>query len=101
MTTNGMQARAAARMVLTLSLVLGIGAAHAAGGTGHEASAEPVPVGEELVERCRDHREVLEFTRAQLRERTVLGRLDLLRQEHRKRERFVDAHCEDVGGHET
>ena len=98
MAWNGRDALGAAVMVL---VALGGDVAIAAGGTGHETSAEPVPTGEELVERCRDHREVLEFTRAQLQERNVLGRLDLLRREHRQRERFVDAHCEEVERHES
>ncbi|MDZ7825105.1 MAG: hypothetical protein U5R48_02560 [Gammaproteobacteria bacterium] len=101
MAGNGLDARGALGAALMVLVALGGDVAIAAGGTGHEASAEPVPTGEELVERCRDHREVLEFTRAQLRERTVLGRLNLLRREHRERERFVDAHCEDVGRHES
>ena len=101
MAGNGLDARGALGAALLLLVALGGDVAIAAGGTEHESSSEPVPAGDELVEHCRDHREVLEFTRAQLRERNVLGRLDLLRSEHRKRERFVDAHCEEVERHES
>jgi|AntRauTorckE6833_2_1112554.scaffolds.fasta_scaffold42901_1 hypothetical protein len=97
----GSHARGAVGAVLIGLLGFGGGVAHAASGGGHDAQPEPAPTGEERVERCAEYREDLEFTRAQLRERTVLGRLDLLRSEHRKRERFVDAHCEDVGRRET
>lgn len=81
----GVQARVAFGVLLAGLLALGAGMAAAAGRSEHEGAQEPVPTGEELAERCHDHREVLEFTRAQLRER----------------ERFVDAHCEDVGGKES
>ena len=96
MAGNGLDAGGALGAALVVLVALGGDVAVAAGDSEDESSAEPVPSGEQLVERCRDHREVLEFTRAQLRERNVLGRLDLLRSEHRKRERFVDAHCEEV-----
>jgi hypothetical protein len=98
----GVHARGACGVLLAGLVALAGDMALAAGGTTeHGAPKEPVPTGEALAERCHDYREVLEFTRAQLRERNVLGRLDLLRSVHRKRERFVDAHCEGIGGHES
>ncbi|HSG88563.1 MAG TPA: hypothetical protein VLA56_05080 [Pseudomonadales bacterium] len=71
----------------------GSGVVLAASDHGHEAHAEPVPVGAELAERCEDYREDLEFTRAQLSRQNVLGRWDFVRTQHRKREKFVNEHC--------
>jgi hypothetical protein len=73
------------------------GAAAASGGHGDEAP-EPVPTGAELAERCAEYREELEFTRAQLKARNVLGRWDFVKAEHRRREKFVDAHCDGEAG---
>lgn len=98
MVTRGRQAWVAAGIALA---TLGSGGADAAGGGGQDASPEPVPTGEQLAERCREYRQDLEFTRAQLRERNFLARLDLLRTAHRKRERFVDAHCEGIERRES
>lgn len=78
------------------SFMLAIGAG-AAADHGHDAHAEPVPTGAELAARCSEYREQLTFTRAQLKARNFLGRSDLFRSEHRKREQFVAANCGDSG----
>lgn len=48
---------------------------------------------EERSEVCATYAERLDQTRAQLQRRNALGRLDLLRAEHRAMERFVEDHC--------
>lgn len=47
----------------------------------------------ERSEICATYTERLDQTRTSLRRRNALGRLDLLRSEHRAMEQFVDAHC--------
>ena len=47
----------------------------------------------ERQELCATYADRLEITRTQLRRRNALGRLDLLRAEHRAMERFVEEHC--------
>jgi len=42
---------------------------------------------------CATYAERLDQTRAQLQRRNALGRLDLLRAEHRAMARFVEDHC--------
>lgn len=86
---------------LVLLGLLVVPSAFAASGGGHDDhDAEPVPTGAELAERCEAYAETLAFTREQLKRRNLLGRWNLLKSEHRERERFYDAYCrgDDHGG---
>jgi hypothetical protein len=75
-------------------LLAGAGAfAASGGGHGHEEAHEEVPTGAALVERCEEYAETLAFTREQLKRRTILGRWNFVKAEHRQRERFYDSYC--------
>ena len=75
-------------------LVTGTAAfAASGGGHGHEDAHEPVPTGAALAERCAEYAETLAFTREQLKRRTILGRWNFVKAEHRERERFYDSYC--------
>lgn len=79
---------------LLVALLTGAAAGPAAAASSYDAEqAEPVPRGAELAERCAEYRDELAFTRAQLKERNLLGRWDFLVAAHRKREKFVAEHC--------
>ena len=65
----------------------------ASGGHDDDAHHEPTPTGAALTARCSEYAEQLAFTREQLKRRNILGRSDLVKAEHRKRERFYDANC--------
>lgn len=81
------------RAALLAGLLAGSGCAmRSTVGAGLETP--PAPESEaERSEVCATYAERLELTRAQMRQRNTFGRLDLLRTEHRRMERFVDAHC--------
>lgn len=98
MQTLGMRT---ARLLLVLLTGSATFTAAAAGGGYAAEKAEPVPTGAELAERCADYRDQLEFTRAQLKARNLLGRWDFLVAEHRKREQFVAEHCPGGAGQDA
>lgn len=62
--------------------------------TGAYLQDEPGPATEaERSERCTSYARRMERSRTAMQRRNTFGRLDLLRAEHRRMERFVDNHC--------